>query len=380
MRVMHVIDSLAGSGGAEQGLVREITRFGKGVEQIVALLYDRRELSGEVEAAGIPVKVIGLAEGTGSRTWPRAVVPIRRIARTFRPDVIQTSLFLGNMVGQIAGRSLRVPVVSNLVLSGDLALLRAHQPGAGTRRAGLLRSVAGMAARGKRVWFRAITEEVRATNAMLLGVDADRITVIPRGVPVPDVGGHRSAADLGLPDGPVVVNIGRHAPQKGQVHLIEAFRRVLEAVPEAHLVIVGREGPATGDVTEAVQRLGIGGSVTLAGHTERVVDYLAHAHVFAFPSVMEGLGTAVVEAMACGVPVVAFDIPPVREATGDGAHATLVPVGDVDALAEGLIPYLQGDRVIDVEGRDWARRRHDLDRVAAEVEDLLRSAAASGER
>jgi glycosyltransferase involved in cell wall biosynthesis len=343
------------------------------------LLYDRPELAGEVEAAGIPLTVIGLAEGTGSRTWPRALGPVRRIAREFRPDVIQTSLFLGNMVGQIVGRSLGVPLVSNLVLSGEVALLRAYQPGAASRRAGLLRTVAGMAARGKQVWFRALTEEVKTTNATLLGVDPDRITVIPRGVPVPDVRGHPSAADLGLPEGPLVVNVGRHAAQKGQVHLLEAFKQVLDTVPEAHLVIVGREGPATGDVTEAIQRLEIGGSVTLAGHSERVTDYLALAHVFAFPSVMEGLGTAVVEAMSCGVPVVAFDIPPVREATGDGAHATLVPVGDVAALGDGLIPYLQGDRVIDVEGRDWARRRHDPGRIAAQVEELLRFAAASRE-
>jgi glycosyltransferase involved in cell wall biosynthesis len=379
MRVVHVIDSLAGSGGAEQGLVREITRFGEGIEQMVALLFDRRELAAEVEAAGIAVKVVGLAEGTGSRTWPSAVAPIRRIFKGFRPDVIQTSLFLGNLVGQIAGRSLGVPVVSNLVLSGDVTLLRAYQPGAGTRRAGLLRTVAGIAARGTRVWFRALTEEVRATNAELLGVDPGRITVIPRGVPVPDMDVPRGAAELGLPEGPLVVNVGRHAQQKGQVHLIEAFAQVLESVPQAHLVIVGREGPATGDVIEAVHRTGIGGSVTLAGHTDRVGDYLAQAHVFAFPSVMEGLGTAVIEAMACGVPVVAFDIPPVREATGDGAHARLVPVGDVEALAEGLVPYLQGDRVVDFEGRDWVRRRHDLDRVAADVEGLLRAAASGGQ-
>jgi glycosyltransferase involved in cell wall biosynthesis len=378
MRALHVIDSLAPSGGAEQGLVREVTRFRRSTGQLVALLYDRTDLAADLATAGIPVEVIGLAEGSGSRSWPRAVRPIRRIAKTFGADVIQTSLFLGNMVGQVVGRSLGIPVVSNLVLSGDIDLLRATQPGAASRRAGLLRSIAGMAARSEGVTFRALTEEVRSTNAALLGIDPGRITVIPRGVPIPHLDGHATAEDLGLPPGPIVLNLGRHARQKGQVHLIEAFSLVLEAVPKAHLAIVGREGPATEEVIRAVERLGIGDSVTLAGHSDRVTDYLANANVFAFPSVMEGLGTAVIEAMASGVPVVASDIAPVREATGGGSVATLVPVGDVDALAAALIPHLQRTRSIDERAREWVKRHHDLDKIAAEVEDLLSRAAGQG--
>jgi hypothetical protein len=142
MNVLHVIDSLAASGGAENGLVREVTRFGNDIRQEIVLLYHRRDLAPELEAAGIGIESVGLAEGAGSRAWPRALQPVSRVARAFRPDVIQTSLFLGNMVGQMVGRRLGVPVVSNLVLSGDLDSLRSYQPGAGTRRAALLRSIA----------------------------------------------------------------------------------------------------------------------------------------------------------------------------------------------------------------------------------------------
>ncbi len=377
MKVLHVIDSLAGSGGAEQGLVREVTRFSGGTEQFVVTLYDRMELADPLRERGIPVEVIGLKEGSGSRTWPKAVPALRRIIRKTRPDVIQTSLFLGNIVGQLAGRSLRVPVVSNLVLSGDLGSLRSYQPGASTRRAQLLRAVAGWAARSDLVRFRALTEEVRATNSDLLGVDPTRVTVIPRGVPPPPEITPASRAGLGLPPGPLAVNIGRLAPQKGQVLLLEAFATVLQKVPDAHLAIVGRDGESSADVAKAIDRLGLGGSVTLVGHTTRVVDYLGNAHVFAFPSLMEGLGTAVLEAMALGVPVVAFDIAPVREATVDGRFGTLVPVGDVAALASALISPLEGGRRVDAAARAWVRERHDLNRIAGEVESLLAEAAAS---
>lgn len=380
MRVLHVIDSLSGSGGAEQGLVREVTRFSGDTEQRVVTLYDRMELADELRAREIPVEVIGLREGSGSRAWPRAVTALRRIAGDVRPDVIQTSLFLGNLVGQLAGRSLRIPVVSNLVLSGDLESLRSYQPGAATRRAQLLRSVAGWAARSDLVRFRALTEEVKATNSDLLGIERSRVTVIPRGVPRPVETPPPSLADLGLPQGPLAVNVGRLAPQKGQVLLVEAFASVRDAVPGAHLAIVGREGEASSEVAATIDRLGLSGSVTLVGHTTRVADYLGNAHVFAFPSLMEGLGTAVLEAMAAGVPVVAFDIAPIREATVDGRFGTLVPVGDVAALASALTDHLASERRVDLQARDWVRDRHDLNRIAGEVEALLKEAAASSAR
>ena len=373
-----MIDSLSGAGGAEQGLVREITRFNDDIEQLVVLLYDRVDLAPALAESGIQVEVVGLVEGSGSRAWPRALPPVRRLTRSFRPDVIQTSLFLGNIVGQLAGRSLRIPVVSNLVLSGELESLRAFQPGAASRRAAVLRSIAGWSARSKWVTFRTLTEEVRLSNARLLRVDPDRMTVIPRGVPQPDLGHPRSRDELGLPGGPLIVNVGRLAPQKGQTYLIEALAEVRGIVPDAHLVIVGKPGAAEPEVKAAIDRLDLTDSVTVAGHSTKVTDYLAHAHVFAFPSVMEGLGTSVIEAMACGVPVVAFDIPPVREATVGGEYGTLVPVGDVGSLARALTAYVSADRTVDQRARDWVRSHHDMGRIADLVEHLLRRAAEGG--
>ncbi len=376
MRVLHVIDSLSGSGGAEQGMVREITRFSGDIEQRVVLLYDRRDLQGLLDERGIPVDVIGLAEGSGSRTWPRAVSHVRELIAEWAPDVIQSSLFLGNLVAQIAARRLAVPVVSNLVLSGDLDLLRTYQPGAGTRRAALLRTIAGWAARRDNVWFRALTEEVKASNSALLGLDPAHVSVIPRGVPVPAPGPPPSRHELGLPAGPLAVNVGRLAAQKGQALLIEAFAGARAVVPEASLVILGRDGEASDGVKGAIARFGLTDAVTLVGHSTRVTDYLRHGHVFAFSSLMEGLGTAVLEAMAIGIPVVAFDIPPVREAARDGRYAELIPVGDVPALADALARRLGTDQMVDTDAREWVLAHHDLHRVSSLVEELLRTAAS----
>ncbi len=376
MRVLHVIDSLSASGGAEQGMVREVTRFSADLEQRVVLLYDRRDLEGPLLERGISVHVIGLAEGSGSRAWPRAARAVRQVIAEWEPDVIQTSLFLGNLVGQTASKRQAVPVISNLVLSGNVELLRRYQPGAGSRRAAILRTIAGRAARRENVWFRALTEEVRESNASLLGVDPARVAVVPRGVPVPSAGPSRSRDDLGLPPGPLVVNVGRQAAQKGQALLVEAFSTVHARMPDAGLVIVGREGEASEEVRATIGRFDLTGAVTLVGHTDSVTDYLHHGQVFAFSSVMEGLGTAVLEAMAVGIPVVAFDIPPVREASVDGRHAELIPVGDTAAMAAALVRHLEMGNWRDTQAEAWVRSHHDMQRIADQVEELLRRAAS----
>lgn len=376
-RVLHVIDSLIASGGAEQGLVREISRFDRFDEHRVVLLYDITELADRVP--DIDIHVVGLPEGTGSRSWVRAIRPVRHHIVDFEPDVVQTSLFLGNLVGQIAASPFGIPVVSNLVLSGDEDLLRQYQPGADSWRASLLRKIAGWAARRPGVSFRALTEDVKQTNADLLGVDPAKIAVIPRGVvrtSPPTV----TRAQLGLPEQvPLAMNVGRHTAQKGQVDLVRAFAATRRIVPDAHLAIVGREGDASPAIVSEIERNGLGEVVHLIGHTSDLPAYLSVADVFVFPSLMEGLGTVVLEALAAGLPMIAYDIPPVREATDDGRLATLVPVGDVDRLGSELAELLLDPSKQQAgEKSRWVEETHDPDEVASRVEELLMSVIRDG--
>lgn len=376
MRVLHVVDSLAGSGGAEHGLVREITRFSPDVEQVVVRLFERDELQADLEEAGIPVIPLGFEANGASRTFPLAVGKLARVIRGFRPDVVHTTLFIGNLVGQLAARATGTPVVSTFVLSGDLALLKATQPGAASPKAALMRGIAAASARLTKPSFRALTEDARQTNAKLLGVPLGAVTVIPRGAPEKITESMPRSA-LGLPeDLPLAVNVARLAVQKGQVYLLRAFAIAAERYPDVHLVIVGRGGDAEASVRSEVESLGLEGRVTLLGYTPNARHVLSHASVFVFTSLMEGLGTAVLEALAAGIPVVAFDIPPVREATDDGRAAQLVPQGSVVGIADGIVDALKGrldDRA--EHGIEYIASRGDLDAIAGRLEDLLRAAS-----
>jgi glycosyltransferase involved in cell wall biosynthesis len=141
---------------------------------------------------------------------------------------------------------------------------------------------------------------------------------------------------------PVVVAAGRYAPEKGYDRLIDAFAAVAPEHPEWTLKIFGH-GPLQAQLEKQVERLGLTGRVFLPGLADDIESELRAASVFALSSIHEGLPVALAEAMACGLPSVAFDCAPgVREIVTDGVDGIVVPPRNVAALAEGL-GRLMGD-------------------------------------
>jgi len=372
-----VINSLGGSGGAEHGLVREVTRFSGDTEQRVVRLFEKDHLDDRLTSAGIEVIGLDLTGGRAGWNWPYAARRIGGIIKTYRPDVIHSSLFTSNLVAQMAARRAGTPVISTFTLSGDVELLRSYQPGAQSWRAATLRRLAARTARHPSIHFRALTHDALVTNCMLLGIPPSRATVIPRGVELDLLPTERkSHQDLGLPSSEfLLVNVGRQTAQKGHLSLLDAFEIVRTHV-DAHLAIVGREGDSTERLHAEIEVRGLDPHVTLVGYTRDVHQYMAHADVFVFTSFMEGLGTAVLEAMAMALPVVAYDIPPVREVTDHGRVAQLVELGDSQSFAQTVLEVLSGG--VDVSGQlEWVEQHFAIDSIAARVESLLGQVAGS---
>lgn len=379
MRVLHVINSLSGSGGAEQGLVREITRLGQGFDQLVAFLYEDDTLAPVLDGAGIDHESLGLSSYRSGWNWPLGAMRLARLIKRFQPDVVHSALTSANLVAQLATRRSRIAVLSTFTLSGDPELMKRYQPGAHTKKAALLRRMTATAARGDNVWFRALTEDALVTNSIALGVSRRRCVVIPRGVAVSDhslPGATRK--ELGLPtELPIILNVGRQAAQKGHDHLVRAFGRVRRVRP-VHLVILGRKGDGTGILQRTVHDEGLESDVTVVDYTSSPQDYYRQADLFAFTSLMEGLGTAVLEAMAARLPVVAFDIPPVREVTDQGRLAVLVPVKDEERLADSMLAVLNrsgADRGMEELALSWVREHFSIESVAAQLRYRLKELA-----
>jgi glycosyltransferase involved in cell wall biosynthesis len=171
----------------------------------------------------------------------------------------------------------------------------------------------------------------------------------------------------------VVVAAGRYASEKGYDRLIDAFAAVAPDHPDWVLKIFGH-GPLQKALTRQVERLGLQGRVFLPGLAGDIEAELRAASVFALSSVHEGLPMALAEAMACGVPCVAFDCAPgVREIVTDGVDGIVVPPRNVEALAAGL-DRLMGDADLRARYGSAARtsvRRFAPDAVLRQWEDMF---------
>jgi glycosyltransferase involved in cell wall biosynthesis len=138
---------------------------------------------------------------------------------------------------------------------------------------------------------------------------------------------------------PVVLGVGKLKPQKRFDTLVLAFAR-LRATRPARLVILGR-GPQRQPLLALARRLGVAQDVLLPGFASDPFAWMRHAAVFALSSAWEGLPSVLIQALACGCPVVSTDCPHgPREILEGGAHGPLVPVGDDAALARALAGVL----------------------------------------
>jgi len=139
-----------------------------------------------------------------------------------------------------------------------------------------------------------------------------------------------------------VLFLGAMEPRKNLLRLIEAWATLKPAVRrETSLVVAGAQGWLNDSVRSRVESLGLGDRVHLAGYVEGedLAALYSLATVFAYPSLREGFGLPVLEAMACGTPVLTSDVSSLPEVAGEAA--VLVPPTDIEAIADGLLRLLE---------------------------------------
>jgi phosphatidylinositol alpha-1,6-mannosyltransferase len=196
-------------------------------------------------------------------------------------------------------------------------------------------------------------------------------------------GGAEIRARHGLADRPVAVCVSRLVPRKGQDALIHAWPRVLAAVPDAALLLVGG-GPYRADLERLAASEGVSGSVVFTGSVpwaELPAHYDA-GDVFAMPCRtrrrgldVEGLGIVYLEASATGLPVVAGDSGGAPDAVLDGETGVVVPGRSVPAVAAAVAGLLAGPdraRAMGRAGRAWVEKEWRWDVQAARLDALLR--------
>ena len=265
-----------------------------------------------------------------------------RYLRRERPAAMLTSMNYVNVVGIWARALARVDTRLVVNEQNALSLEAAHSP---RRRHRMLPRLIGRFY----PWADRIVSVARGTADDLsrtAGLPRERIEVVHNPIVTPEL---KQLADAPLDhpwfrpgEPPVVVSVGRLAEQKDFGTLLRAFAQVRED-RDARLVILG-EGPERGPLEALITELGLDGAATLAGWVQNPYPWMKGAGAYVLSSRWEGLPSVLIEALYCGVPIVATDcLSGPREILDGGRHGRLVEVGDVDGLARGIRSALAGE-------------------------------------
>ncbi len=193
-----------------------------------------------------------------------------------------------------------------------------------------------------RYWQRYLKRRFGVDSEVIYnGLDKERFS--------PSIDGTKLKDELSLGNKFVYLSVGGIEPRKGSLHLLNAFRKVAQSSPNARLVVVCTKGivrhdPYQRKFAKALDCSGLGEKVTLLENfqDERMPALYRASDAFVFPSVLEGWGLAALEAMSCGIPVVAFDLPTMRELL-NRENAMLVEPRNEEMLAHAMLK-LSNDR------------------------------------
>jgi len=296
-----------------------------------------------------PGSYVALPEGVklislGVQHSRQAPIRLARFIRAVKPDVLISMVSVINMAAilgwLLAGRGRTKLVISeHATMSYQVYVEHKHylRLRALPRLARLLYPIAdGLRANSQPVLDDLLTK-------IRVPMRHDRVIAIPNPVNIDAVSAHSRAEPehpwLRQKDKPVIVSVARLAKHKNLPLLLKAFGIVRQTM-DARLVIVG-EGPERKHLESLIHELGFE-DVSLPGYSDNPWRTMARADVFVLPSEEEAFGLVLVEAMACGVPVVATDAigggP--RSVLENGRYGILVPSNDVEALAEAILKVL----------------------------------------
>jgi glycosyltransferase involved in cell wall biosynthesis len=315
-----------------------------------------------------------------SGRWSSGLIAtVSRHLRSGEYDLLHTHEYKGNLIGGWSSRRLGVPSVASVRGYTDRTLpLRIYK---WLDLGVTLRLFTRIVTVSEAVRQQVLRAGYPAGRVLTLHDAVDSATFSPHRVQV----GARMREEFGCTtDHLLVCAVGRLSPEKGHGFLLAAFRGVIAAVPEARLILVG-EGPLCSRLQAQVTRWGLSDHVTFAGYRDDVEAIIAASELLVMPSLREGFGDPIIEAMALQRPVIASRVGGMMEIVRDGQTGLLVPPGDPGTLALAIINLLtdpQARERMGLWGRRVALREFSVERLAnalARLYNELASTSSSGD-
>lgn len=219
--------------------------------------------------------------------------------------------------------------------------------------------------------FKIIATSKTALDSLLeVGVQPERISLIYTGI---DLNSYSCPTQPGGGERPTIGIVGRLSVIKGHDLLIKAMASVVEEIPNVLLLIIG-DGPNLQMIKNMVSDLNIDANVEFVGHVSDVVPYLSRLDVFILPSVMEGLPIAIIEAIACGLPVIASNVAGIPDIVIDGKTGLLLQERSPEQTSKAILTLLKDKelaRKMGKQARQHAQKKFSSERWILEIENLF---------
>ena len=355
--ILHVITRLD-AGGAATNTVTCVDRLRlRGFD--TALAYGRTHGASQVlmdRVKGLQVPVHYLPSMVRSVSPFRdavALFGLLRILREAQYDLVHTHCSKAGAIGRLAARLRRIPSVHTPhghIFHGYFGALPTSLFVSLERR--LARHTARLVS----------LTDLETVESLDRGIgEPDRYVTVPSGVPleqfrgIPDEAGSRFRQSHGVPsEATLILAAGRLARIKGFDVLLHAVAYMRQSTPGARLVICG-DGPERQSLERLAGELGITDAVVFAGHLEDVRPALKSADIFVMPSRNEGMGRALIEAMAAGVACIGTRTGGIPEVIQDGKNGVLVPCEDAASLSDALLELARNPAARTRLGREAAR-------------------------
>lgn len=328
MKIVHIA-KMTGVAGTENHLLTLLPGLHeRGLDvRLIVLAEPERPMDGyaqQMSALGVPTETMPIHRDVEYGLVGRLAARLR----AERPDAVHTHLIHADWHGVVAARRAGV---RRIFWSG-------HNDDPFRRRLPIRliqaylwrRITAGIAISEavRQFMIRVELAPPRKVHTVHYGLDPARI------LPAQDE--HTFLRALGIPDNALVVgSVCRLIEQKGLTYALDAFARLCGQYPDAHYVIIG-DGPLRQELESRIEALGLGGRAHLAGWRSDAAGLMRAFDVFLMPSVWEGFGLVVLEAMAAQLPVIASSVSALPEIVVDGETGILTPPGDVPALTAAL--------------------------------------------
>lgn len=308
MKVLLLVPHLSDGGG--ERIVSDLSLSLRSAE-IVLAVFEKKSgypFGGRLVSLELPVDRRSVAR----RLWGfiRRVLRFRRLLRSERPEAVLSFMGEANLINALVSKRPVVTVHNHLSSLADASAAAASSARGKVRaafEARVHRFLVGLLYR--RATVVAVAGAVQSELIEHFHVPRTRITVIPNAVDAAGIA-ERAEAPVDCPwpkDRPVVITAGRLTAAKGQWHLLRSFARLRGGMP-CSLAILGA-GELEGYLHDLARDAGVASDVHFLGWQENPFRFLSRASLFVLPSVTEAFGLVLLEAMACGLPVVCADCP-----------------------------------------------------------------------